>query len=78
MWSANKRSFLIHVPLTPFLYFIALAKVSTVRLNRSTGSSLAMFLILGDSLHSSIIKCGVNCGFVVGALNQVEEVPFYS
>lgn len=47
-------------------------------LNRNNESILAVFLVLGKNTHSFTIKCDVTYRLTLGALFQVEEVPFYS
>ena len=39
---------------------------------------LALFLILGGSIQSFIIKYDVGCGFFKAAIYLIEEVLFYS
>ena len=39
---------------------------------------IALFLILKESIQTFAVKCDANSGFGIGALYQVEEIPFFS
>ena len=80
--SLNRGSFMSSfanpMPFIPFSCHTALAKISSIMLNRSVESEqFTLFLVLLRKHSVSAIKYDGTGGIFIGALQQVEEFPFY-